>query len=100
MVSYIGAFACYAPSVNNLPIIDAVDRATGGIAQAGNVVGAFDWALGFRWENIDASDADLRLHLPPDKATAAQTACCFLLRALVSWPSKRPIISWSALTQP
>lgn len=59
------------------PAIDIIDRATGGMVQAGNVVGAFDWALGFRWEDVQGSKADNRLHLPPDGADRGPDSLLF-----------------------
>lgn len=50
------------------PTIDVIDRATGGMAPADNVLGAFDWTLEFRWENIQDSRAENRLALLPDGA--------------------------------
>ena len=43
------------------PQIDVIDRGSGGLAKAGNVVGAFDWSLAFRWENVDDPQSHRRL---------------------------------------
>eukprot|EP00605_Chrysophyceae_sp_TOSAG23-4_P002456 GSChrysophyteH1.ASY1.ANO1.2715.1 assembled CDS len=37
------------------PAIDVIDPGTGGLIRSDNVVGGFDWALNFRWEDASAT---------------------------------------------
>jgi glycoprotein-N-acetylgalactosamine 3-beta-galactosyltransferase len=61
------------PSAIVYPAIDVIDRGSGGMARGGNVVGAFDWALGFRWEDVSGPDASSRLKLGAAGAVTADS---------------------------
>eukprot|EP01041_Mallomonas_annulata_P004115 gene4115-8174_t len=50
------------------PAIDVIDPTAGSIIKADNVVGAFDWSLGFRWESPSAD----RIPLAAGVAAAEQ----------------------------
>ena len=68
------------------PMIDVIDSKSGDMIKAHNMVGAFEWSLGFRWEPVETANAKSRMPLlhenvgPDDVVSSPATPGIFAIK--------------------